>query len=323
MRMVVLDGYTANPGDLDDTPLRNLVDEFEWYERTSTDQILSRATDAEILLTNKTILDATTLTRLPRCRYIGVLATGTNVVDLAAARQAGITVTNVPAYSTISVAQAVFAHLLNWTHRVAEHSEWVREHWAGHPDFSFTIGPLPELMGRTFGIVGFGAIGRAVARIADAFGMELVILTRTIPDKIPDDLHVDQLRFAESPDEFFGVCDVVSLHCPLTPLTEKLINAERLTQMRRTAFLINTGRGGLVDEEALATALWTGQIAGAGLDVLSCEPPRPDNPLLKAPHCTITPHYAWATRAARQRLMNVATQNVRAFLLGQPENVVN
>ena len=323
MRMVVLDGYTANPGDLDDTALRSLVEDYRCYERTAAAQTLERAENAEILLTNKTVLDASTLAKLPHCRYIGVLATGTNVVDIAAARQAGITVTNVPAYSTNSVAQAVFAHLLNWTHRVSDHTTWVREHWAGYRDFSYTDGPILELAGHTFGIVGFGAIGRAVARIADALGMELVILTRTIPTEIPFDLYVDQLRFAESPEEFFGACDVVSLHCPLTPQTERFINAERLAMMRRTAFLINTGRGGLVDESALAQALKTGQIAGAGLDVLSCEPPLPENPLLTAPHCTITPHYAWATQQARARLLKIATQNVQKFLEGTPQNVVS
>ena len=323
MRMVVLDGYTMNPGDLDDSALRMLVDECVIHERTPASEVVARSKDAEILLTNKTVLDASVISQIPKCRYIGVLATGTNSVDLAAAREAGITVTNVPAYSSKSVAQAAFSHLLHWTHRVAEHSEWVRKHWALHTDFSYTDGPILELAGRTFGVVGFGEIGRSVAQIADAFGMELLILTRTIPSSIPPELMVDQLRFAETPDEFFGECDVISLHCPLTPTTEKLISAERLAQMKPTTFLINTSRGGLIDETALAEALQSGRIAGAGLDVLSCEPPTPDNPLLSAPHCTITPHYGWATTAARTRLLAIATENLRLFLDGKPQSVVS
>ncbi len=331
MRLVVLDGFTANPGDLDDSELRGLVTDCQIYERTAPTEIVSRAANAEILLTNKTVLDAAVLAQLPTCRYIGVLATGYNVVDLVAARRQGIIVTNIPAYSTDSVAQAVFAHLLEHTHRVAAHTVWAKEHWSGHRDFSYTDGAITELAGLTMGVVGFGAIGRAVARIAAAFGMRILVSTRTVPSTFPSDILPSDLSTAEASerlrfvdlDTLFCESDVVSLHCPLTLTTERLISASNLAKMKRTAILINTGRGGLVDESALATALQNEQIAGAGLDVLSCEPPRADNPLLSAPHCTITPHYAWATAAARQRLLKIATENVRAYLEKQPKNVVS
>ncbi|MDD3469184.1 MAG: D-2-hydroxyacid dehydrogenase [Thermoguttaceae bacterium] len=331
MRIVVLDGFTANPGDLDDSDLRGLVADCRIYERTSPAEIVRRAAHAEILLTNKTMLDAAVLAQLPECRYIGVLATGYNVVDLVAARRHGITVTNIPAYSTDSVAQAVFAHLLEHTHRVAAHTRWAVEHWSNHRDFSYTDGAITELAGLTMGLVGFGAIGHAVARIAAAFGMRLLVSTRTVPSELPTDIlpgglsateAAKWLRFVDL-DTLFRESDVISLHCPLTPSTERLISAERLAMMRRTAILINTGRGGLVDEPALAAALRNGQIAGAGLDVLSSEPPQSDHPLLSAPHCTITPHYAWATAAARRRLLEIATGNVRDFLNGHPQNVVS
>ena len=331
MRLVVLDGFTANPGDLDDSELRGLVDECQIYERTSPAEIVSRAANAEILLTNKTVLDAAVLAQLPTCRYIGVLATGYNVVDLSTARNQGITVTNIPAYSTDSVAQAVFAHLLEHTHRVADHTRWAKERWSGHRDFSYTDGAITELAGLTMGLVGFGAIGQAVARIAMAFGMRILVSTRTVPSELPSGILPSDLSTVEASarfrfvdlDTLFRESDVISLHCPLTSATERLISASNLAKMKQTAILINMGRGGLVDESALATALQHEQIAGAGLDVLSSEPPQADNPLLSVRHCTLTPHYAWATAAARRRLLKIATENVRTYLKKKPKNVVS
>jgi glycerate dehydrogenase len=317
MKIVVLDGHTLNPGDLSWQELRSLGD-CEIHDRTASAEVLARAANAEIVLTNKTVLTRDLIAALPRLRYIGVLATGTNVVDLAAARERGIPVTNVPAYATPSVAQLTFAFLLELTLHVGHHAQTVREgRWTRSEDFCYWDRPLVELAGLTLGIVGFGSIGRAVAGIARAFGMNVLVNDCRRPPALPPDLAFVDL------ETLFRQSDVVSLHCPLTEETRHLVNAERLAWMKPTAFLLNTGRGPLVDEAALAAALNSGRIAGAGLDVLSAEPPPPDNPLLGAKNCLITPHIAWATAAARERLMNVAVENVRAFLAGRSQNVVN
>jgi glycerate dehydrogenase len=312
-----LDGYTLNPGDLSWGRLEALG-ECVVYERTAPEDIIERAGDAEIVLTNKTILSANIIRRLPRLKYIGVLATGYNVVDVEAAGQRGIPVTNVPSYGTLSVAQMVFAHLLNLTQHVAHHARTVRDgRWAACPDFCYWDMPLLELAGMTLGIVGFGRIGRAVAGLARALGMKVIVYDVIVPAEMPEGCRMAEL------DEVFREADVLSLHCPLTPRTEKIVNAERLSSMKPTAFLINTSRGPLIDEPALAQALNAGRLAGAGLDVLSTEPPAADNPLLTAKNCYITPHIAWATRSARERLLNIAMDNVAAFVAGRPQNVVN
>ena len=319
MKIVILDGYTLNPGDLSWEPIQQLG-ELTVYDRTPPEQVVQRAADAEILLTNKALVSRSAIQQLPRLRYIGVLATGYNIVDTEAARERGIPVTNVPTYATQSVAQAVFAHLLNLTHHTAEHAQGVRAgRWSACPDFCYWDWPLVDLAGWTMGIIGFGRIGQAVARIAQAFQMQ--VLTYDSNPAVKNSLPTG-VQWAEL-DELFGRSDVVSLHCPLTPQNERLVNARRLALMKPTALLINTSRGGLIDEAALAEALNRGQIAGAGLDVLSVEPPPADHPLLSARNCYITPHQAWATKAARQRLLQAAADNIQAFLAGQPRNVVN
>jgi len=316
-RIVVLDGYTLNPGDLSWDELRSLG-ACTIHDRTPPDQTVPRAADATIVLTNKVVLDRDTLCRLPRLAYVGVLATGYNVIDLAEAGRRGIVVTNVPSYSTRSVAQMVFAHLLNLTQHVAHHAEAVRQgRWTSSPDFCFWDYPLVELDGLTIGIVGYGRIGREGAQIALALGMKVLAYDLAAPNDPADGVDLVDL------ESLFRRSDVVSLHCPLTPETQNLVNAQRLSWMKPTAWLINTGRGPLVDEPALADALCSGRIAGAGLDVLSKEPPGQDNPLLAAKNCFITPHIAWATRAARARLMHEVVENVRAFLAGRPQNVVS
>lgn len=317
MKIVVLDGYTLNPGDLDWAPLAG-CGSLTVYDRTPCELTIERAAGAEIVLTNKVVLGAEELPQLPELRYIGVLATGVNVVDLDAAADRNIVVTNVPAYSTPSVAQQVFALLLELTRGVGEHARRVREGaWSEAKDFCFWESPQVELAGKSLGIVGFGRIGQAVANIGQAFDMQILVHTRT-PE--PDDF--PQVEFV-SLDDLFQQSDVVSLHCPLTEQTAGLVDAKRLQDMQPTAFLINTGRGALIDEPALAGALAAGELAGAGLDVLSSEPPSPDNPLLNAPNCIITPHIAWATRSARQRLLDTAVANVKAFLAGRPENQID
>lgn len=316
MKLVVLDGYTANPGDLTWDAF-SALGALTVHDRTPVAEIAARAKDAEIVLTNKAPLDATTIAALPNLRYIGVLATGYNIVDAAAARARNIPVCNVPEYGTANVAQAVFALILELTNRTGHHADSVREgRWASCIDWCYWDFPLIELSGRTLGIVGYGRIGAAVARIGAAFGMKVIAHRRSgIPAGEPaENADIDTI-FRES--------DVVSLHCPLTPETKHLINAERLAQMKPGAFLVNTARGPLIDEPALAAALNAGQIAGAGLDVLSVEPPPADNPLLQAKNCLITPHIAWATREARARLLDVAAGNIRAWQAGTPRNVVN
>lgn len=316
MNIVVLDGYTLNPGDLSWNELQ-LLGHCTVFDRTDTEDIIHRAKEAQIILTNKTPLTKETIDALPQIRYIGVLATGYNVVDVAAAKHRGIVVTNVPAYGITSVAQTAFALLLELTHRVRLHADLVKYGgWSLQPDFSFWQGELIELAGKTMGIVGFGNIGSEVANIAAAFGMKVIVVTRS---NKPSD---ERMQFVDL-DTLFKTSDVVSLHCPLTGETKHLVNATRLAQMKHTAFLINTSRGALVDEPALADALNNATIAGAGLDVLSVEPPPKDHPLFNAKNCVITPHFAWATRESRQRLMNIAIENLRAFINGKPTNVVS
>lgn len=320
MKIVVLDGHALNPGDLDWGPLEALG-EVQVYPRSTPEEVPERASGVEVLLlTNKVMLDEETMAQIPGLRYIGITATGTNVVDLAAARQRGIVVTNVPAYSTPSVAEHVFALLLALARRVEGHSDLVRAgRWTAAPDFSFWEGELVELAGRTLGIVGFGAIGRAVARIGLAFGMAVLVHTAH-PERHREEL--PGVKFVAL-EELLAASDVVTLHCPLTPSTEELIDARRLALMRPSAFLLNTGRGRLVDEAALAQALNEGRLAGAGLDVLSVEPPAAGNPLLQARNCLVTPHIAWATRAARVRLLETVVANVAAYLAGAPQNRVS
>jgi len=316
MHIVVLDGFTLNPGDLSWSELESLGP-CKVYDRTSAAELQGRAAAAEILLTNKTELTREQILGLPQLRYIGVLATGTNIVDLEAAREKQIPVTNVPAYGTRSVAQAIFALLLELTQRTGHHAESVRKgRWTRSVDWCYWDGSLIELDGLTMGIVGFGRIGRVVGELATAFGMKVLVYT-------PSDKPLPPFARSATLETVVRESDVLSLHCPLTPQTRGLINAERLAWMKRTAFLLNTSRGLLIDEVALADVLNSGKIAGAGLDVLSSEPPASNNPLLTANNCIITPHLAWATRAARERLMKVAMENVRAFLSGQPQNVVN
>jgi glycerate dehydrogenase len=321
MKIVILDGYTLNPGDMSWQALEALGD-CAVYERTPKDQVLERAAGADIVLTNKVFFGREEIGRLPQLRYIGVTATGYNIVDVEAARQHNVTVTNVPAYSTASVAQLTFALLLELTQQVGHHARLVREgRWTAAADFCFWDRPLVELDGLTLGIVGFGAIGSRIARLARAFGMQVLVHTAH-PEKYRETAEGRGVCFVGL-DELFRDSDAVTLHCPLTEETRGMVGARRLTLMKPTAFLLNTSRGPLVDEAALAAALNAGRLAGAGLDVLSAEPPPADNPLLQAANCCITPHIAWATRAARERLMATAVANVRAFLDGKPQNMVS
>lgn len=316
MNIVVLDGYAANPGDLSWDELKSLGD-CTIYERTAPEEVLERAAGAEILLTNKVALDAQTLDALPELKYIGVMATGYNIVDVDAARERGIIVTNIPAYSTDSVAQMVFAHILNITQQVQHYTGEIRNgRWSSNPDFCFWDTPLIELRDKKIGIVGLGHTGFNTARIAIGFGMEVHAYTSKSPFQLPPEVKKMEL------DELFSTCDIVSLHCPLTDSTRELVNAARLKLMKPTAILINTGRGPLINEQDLADALNNGTIFAAGLDVLSQEPPRADNPLLTARNCYITPHIAWATTAARERLMQILLNNVKAYLDGKPVNNV-
>jgi glycerate dehydrogenase len=317
MRIVVLDGYTLNPGDLSWQELEALGD-CTIYERSGTEEVVPRAQDAEIVLTNKAMLLRAVIERLPRLKYVGVIATGYNIVDIEAARERNISVTNVPSYGTASVAQMTFAHVLNLTQHVAHHAESVAKgDWSKSIDWCYWHHPLVELAGLTMGIVGLGHIGRAVAALAQAFGMTVIAIDALPTTNIPAGIERVDL------EQLFRRSDVLSLHCPLTPETERLVNADRLALMKPTALLVNTSRGPLIDEQALAAALNRGQIGGAGLDVLAEEPPPPDHPLLSAKNCYVTPHIAWATRAARARLLQTVVDNVRAFLAGRPKNVVN
>lgn len=318
MKIIVLDGYGMNPGDLSWDELKKLG-EVTIYDRTSPSEVIERSADAEILLTNKTIIDRQIINQLPSLRYIGVLATGYNVIDTEAAREKGIVVTNIPSYSTDSVAQMVFSLLLTITNSVEHYTADNRAgRWSSNVDFCYWDTPLMELAGKTLGIVGFGNIGSRVSGIALAFGMKVIALTSKSPDSLPAGV-----KKAKNLDHLLKESDVLSLHCPLTDTTRHLINASTLTKMKPTAILINTGRGPLVDENALAEALNRGALRGAGVDVLSCEPPTVDNPLLYARNCYTTPHLGWATVEARQRLMEIAVANVANFIEGTPANVVN
>ena len=312
MKICILDGYSLNPGDLDWSPVERLGD-VTLFDRTSADKIVERAADADIVLTNKVPFSADTLRQLPRLRFICVLATGYNIIDTEAAARQGVVVANIPAYSTMSVAQMAFAHILNITNHVASYAREVADgKWTNCPDFCFWDSALTELTGKTMGIVGLGNTGMATARIAVALGMKVVAMTSKSADTLPEGITPAPL------DDVLASADVVSLHCPLTPSTRHLINAASIAKMKPSAILINTGRGPLVDEQAVADALNGGRLAAFGADVLSQEPPRGDNPLLSARNCFLTPHIAWATLEARKRLMSTATENVRQFIAGEP-----
>jgi len=316
MKIVILDGYTANPGDMSWKELEELGT-LAVYDRTRPEETVARAADAEIILTNKVIISREVMAQLPLLKYIGVLATGYNVVDIEAAHERGIIVTNVPAYSTESVAQMVFAHLLTVTNRTEHYAIQNRKgRWTSNSDFCYWDFPHMELAGKTFGIVGLGNIGRRVAEIALAFGMQVKALTSKSANTLPTGIKKADL------EELLATSDVISLHCPLTDATRHLINYETLSRMRPSAILINTGRGPLVDDQAIASALAEGQLAAFCADVLTKEPPQADNPLLGLPNAFITPHIAWATEEARARLLQVAISNVKAFLNAKPQNVV-
>lgn len=318
MKIVVLDGFTANPGDLSWDELGE-IGKLEVYDRTAPEELLTRAEGAEVLLTNKVIIDAETMAALPCLRYIGVTATGYNVVDIAEAHRRNIIVTNIPAYSTMSVAQMVMAHLLNITNQVALHSDAVKQgEWEQSPDFSFTKSPITELDGLTMGIIGLGNIGSATARMAQAMGMKVM----AISSKTEEALLQIGVQKAKNYEQLFSEADVISLHCPLTNDTHHIINQERLSLMKSTAIIINTGRGPLLDEEAVAEALSTKKIYAVGIDVLTEEPPLKGSPLISAPRCYITPHIAWASKAARRRLIDIAISNVKAFASGEQQNQV-
>lgn len=312
MKICILDGYSLNPGDLDWSPVERLGD-VTLFDRTPADKIVERAADADIVLTNKVPFSADTLRQLPRLRFICVLATGYNIIDTEAAARQGVVVANIQAYSTMSVAQMAFAHILNITNHVASYAREVADgKWTNCPDFCFWDSALTELAGKTMGIVGLGNTGMATARIAVAMGMKVVALTSKSADTLPEGITPAPL------DDVLASADVVSLHCPLTPSTRHLINAASIAKMKPSAILINTGRGPLVDEQAVADALNGGRLAAFGADVLSQEPPRGDNPMLSARNCFLTPHIAWATLEARTRLMSTATENVRQFIAGEP-----
>ena len=316
MNIIILDGYALNPGDLSYDCLRQFG-ELTIYDRTAPEEVIERAKDADALLINKVVLGEKELAQLPRLRYIGVQATGYNVVDVEAARRHGITVTNIPAYSTASVAQMVMAHLLNITQRVGYYAEQNRAgRWATNPDFCYWDTPLIELADKQMGIIGFGRTGSAVAHLAQAFGMKVAAYTSKSQEELPEGI------IKMSLEELFRTSDVVSLHCPLTPTTHHLVNANRLALMKPTAILINTARGPIIDEQALADALNSERIYAAGIDVLTEEPPRQDSPLLSARNCFVTPHIAWATFEARTRLLKICEENLRAFVEGSPQNVV-
>ncbi|MCX6214216.1 D-2-hydroxyacid dehydrogenase [Spirosoma sp.] len=318
MKIVVLDGYTLNPGDLSWEGVEKLA-EVTVYDRTPTDKIVERAQDADIIFTNKTPLDAATLDQLPNLKFISVLATGFNIIDTATAKKKGVVVSNVPGYGTPSVVQLTFALLLELTLHVQRHSDSVRDgKWARSVDFCFWDYPLIELAGKTMGIIGFGSIGEKVADVATAFGMNIIGSKRHRTDQS----HRPNFKWAEIP-ELLAESDVVSIHTPLVPETQGLINKENLALMKSSAFLLNTSRGPIIVDQDLADALNNGVIAGAGIDVLSKEPPLPDNPLFTAKNCLITPHIAWATTEARARLMAITVENLAAFLDGKPVNVVN
>ena len=316
MNITVLDGYGMNPGDLSWEEL-SALGTLTVYDRTAPQDIVARAKEAEVVLTNKVVLTDDIMAQLPHLKYIGVLATGYNVVDTQAAQQRGIIVTNIPAYSTESVVQMVFSHLLNMTNRVEHYAQQnSRGRWSSNPDFCYWDTPLTELAGKTMGIVGLGSIGSRVAAVALAMGMRVLAVTSKAQDSLPEGIH------SVSRDRLFAESDVITLHCPLTDSTKEMINSDTLAMMKKGALLINTGRGPLVDEHAVALALQEGHLGGYGADVMMQEPPQSDNPLLTAPNAFLTPHVAWATYEARQRLMQIAVDNVKAYIKGTPVNVV-
>ena len=317
MKIVVLDGFTMNPGDLSWGELDKLGT-LKVYDRTSPEQLLERTADAEAVLTNKTVINASALRNMPKLKYVGVLATGYNVVDIAVAKELGIVVTNIPAYSTESVAQMVFAHILNITHSVGCYAQEAHAGvWSRQADFSYTNSPLMELYGKRIGIIGLGNTGSATARIAKAFGMEVLAYTSKPQSALPEGVNK-----ATSVEEIFSNSDIVSLHCPLNDKTAEIVNARHLSLMKESAILINTGRGGLVNENDLAEALKAHRIKAAGLDVMVNEPPMENNPLLGLDNCFITPHIAWATYEARTRLMNKTVMNLKSFIEGKTINNV-
>lgn len=317
MKIVILDAYAINPGDLAWDAL-DKFGEVAVYDRTAPDEVVERCKGAEIVLSNKVPLDANTIASLPDCKYIGVLATGFNLIDLDAATHNGIVVCNIPSYSTDSVAQNTFALLLALTNHAEDYDRRIHteDRWTKCKDFCYLDYPLVELAGKSIGIVGYGHIGRMVGSIARAFGMRVMVYSSRPQQELPEVVKVDM-------DTLFKESDVISLHCPLTPETTKMINAEKISLMKPTAVILNTARGGLIDEDALAEALNRGRIAGAGLDVLSTEPPLPSNPLLHAKNCIITPHISWAAYEARKRLIEIAVANIEAFVAGSPINRVN
>lgn len=316
MKIVILDGHTLNPGDLSWDEIRKLG-ECTVYDRTPPEKILERASKVAAIFTNKVVIGRDIIKQLPDLKFIGVLATGYNVVDLQAAAEADILVANIPAYSTASVAQMVFSHILNIAQNVSKHAKSVKDgDWTNSIDFTYHLTPQTELAGKTLGIIGFGQIGQAVARVGLAFGMKILFQNRSKKETNADFRQVDLYTLlAES--------DFISLNCPLTDENAGFINKSTIGKMKKSAILINTGRGALINEKDLADALNSGRIAGAGLDVLSTEPPKAENPLLAAKNCYITPHIAWATKEARQRLMQIAAQNLKAFINGTPQNIVN
>jgi glycerate dehydrogenase len=315
MKIVILDGYTINPGDLNWNGIKDLG-ECSVYDYTPPETAVERSKNTEAILTSKVIFNREVIEQLPTLKYIGVLATGYNVIDTEATKQAGITVTNIPAYSTESVAQMVFSHILHFVQNISVHSESVkRGDWAKSIHFSYHLTPQLELAGKTLGIIGFGQIGETVAKIGLAFGMKVIYNNRS---KKRTSLKASQVDL----DTLLMKSDFISVNCPLTEDNKEFINNLAINKMKAGAFLINTGRGQLINEKDLADALNEGRIAGAGLDVLSSEPPKPDNPLIHAKNCWITPHIAWATFEARKRLINIATENLKAFIEGNPVNVV-
>jgi glycerate dehydrogenase len=317
LKIVVLDGYTLNPGDLSWEQLHQLG-ELIVYDRTPIHLIVERAQGAHIILTNKTPIHEITLLQLPELRYIGVLATGYDVIDVAAASQRQIMVSNVPAYGTEAVAQFTIALMLELCHRIGLHSDSTREgEWSSSPDWCYWNGPLIQLSGKTLGLIGMGRIGGKIGTIAQALGMRVIGSSRT-----EREMNIPGFRWVPL-DELFTDSDVISLHCPLTQQTEGIINKYTIDLMKRTAFLINTARGKLIVEQDLANALNEGRLAGAGLDVLSTEPPKADNPLLSARNCIVTPHIAWAATEARRRLLEIAVENTKAYIMGNPQNIVN
>ena len=317
MKIVILDGYGLNPGDLSWQALESLG-ELEIYPRTAPEDVIDRCFDAEIVLTNKVVFNKKILVSLPRLKYIGVLATGYNVVDVDAASNLDIVVTNIPAYSTDSVTQNTFAHILAMANRVEHYTMQNRAgKWSKSPDFVYWDTPLIELAGKTMGIVGLGAIGMKVARLARCFGMEVFAYTSKASTELPEG--IQKTTF----DGLLAVSDILSLHCPLNHSTREIINASSIAKMKRGALLVNTGRGPLVNERDVAEALRSGQLGGYGADVMCHEPPSADNPLFSAPNAYITPHVGWATYEARQRLVEIATGNVKAFIEGKPVNTVN